>query len=180
MSAGSAPDLVMRTMLGIVAALVLGGCANGGGSTTSDPSEPDARTAKQEMDAAAAEILPALSTRLGGTMSLSQARFYERGGFGIWDYAAHGFVIRPPGTMSAVLDATEEVMTSHGYTVRREQVHQRVSGTKGNVSLVVQTGLLTDVRTVSSLTLDLEVGGIFDGDDFAENAPPEDYSTLPE
>lgn len=177
MSASPTPNLVVRALLGIVAALMLCGCLTSGEST-SDPSEPDAKAAKQEMDAAAAEILPALSARLGGTMSLSQARFYERGGFGIWDYAAHGFIIRPPGTMSAVLDATEEVMTKHGYTVTREPGQKRVSGTKGNVSLIVQAGLLKDVRTVSSLNLNLEVNGIFDGDEFDEDAPPEDYATI--
>lgn len=175
MSANPRLGPMTRTLLGIVLALTMAACSSGAGSADDERSEPDAEAAKVEMDAAAADVLPDLAAALGGSMSGLQARFFERGGFGIWDYVADGKVGEPPGTMAAVLDTTEGVLSKQGYTVTRDESEKRVTGKKGSVSLIVEAGLLSDVRTVSSLDVHLAVSGISDGDDFAKAAPAEDY-----
>lgn len=104
-----------------------------------------------------------------------QATFYERGGWGIWDYYADGHIVGPPGTMADVLKSAESVLTERGYTVDRDESQKRVSGEQGNVGVIVEASLLSDVHTVSSLNVHIGVSGISEGVDFAEEAPAEDY-----
>lgn len=168
-----------RMVLGVVVAILLCACATSG-SGTSEESEtdgpPDARAAKAEMDAAAQAVLPALASKIGGQVSGLQAHFTERGGFGIWDYAADGHITKPPGTMARALDAAEGALTSEGYAVERDDAQKRVTGTLGNVRIAVEAGLLSDDQVVSSLNVRFGIiGAVSDGDDFAGSAPAEDY-----
>lgn len=166
-----------RIVLGLVVVLLLAACTSDGGSDGDGSGRsPDARTVKTEMDGEAEAVLPDLVDRLGGEPNGMQATFTERGGFGVWDYTAGGALVRPSGTMSESLETARAVLEEHGYTVQTNDAQKRVTGTKGNVSIVVEASLLTAEKKGSGLNVTVgSTGGIQDGDDFAESAPPEDY-----
>ena len=166
-----------RLLLGIVAAVLLSSCSSTNGSPTDDSGDQlGAEAFKQEMDAEARTLLPDLVTALGGQLGGMQATFYERGGFGIWDYTATGVLSGPRGTVDAKLDAATAVLEQHDFAVERDDAKERVIATKGDVGVTVQTGMPTTDPQARSLNLRMSsVGGIQDGDDFAESAPPEDY-----
>ena len=166
-----------RLLLGIVAAVLLSSCSSTDGSPSGDSADQlDAAAFKQEMDAEAQSLLPDLVAALGGQLGGMQATFYERGGFGIYDYTASGVLSGPRGTVAAKLDAATEVLEQHDYAIERDDAKERVTATKGDVGVTVQTGMPTADPQARSLNLRMSsVGGIQDGDDFAESAPPEDY-----
>ena len=167
-----------RIVLGLAVLLLLSACTSDGGSDgpAGSGDTPDARTVKAEVDAEAEALLPDLLDRVGGRLNGMQATFYERGGFGTWDYTATGALIRPSGTTSQSLVAVRDVLEQHCYAVEADDAHKRVTGTKGNVSVIVEASLLTAEDKGSGLNVRMgSNGGISDGDDFAESAPPEDY-----
>ncbi len=165
-----------RIVLGLVVVLLLAACTSDGGSDLDGSGDgPDARTVKAEMDAEAEAVLPDLVGRLGGQFNGMQATFLERGGFGIWDYTASGSLVKPSGTMTESLAAVEGVLEEHGYAVETDDAQRRVTGTKGNVTVIAQASLLTAEKKGSGLNVRIGVSGIQDGDDFAESAPAEDY-----
>jgi hypothetical protein len=167
-----------RIVLGLVVVLLLAACTSDGGSDVEGSGDgPDARTVKAEMDAEgeAEAVLPDLVGRLGGQFNGMQATFYERGGFGIWDYTASGSLLKPSGTMTESLAAVEGILDEHGYAVETDDAQRRVTGTKGNVTVIAQASLLTAEKKGSGLNVRIGVSGIQDGDDFAESAPAEDY-----
>jgi hypothetical protein len=166
-----------RIVIGLIVALALCSCtsADGNGKAADDV---DAKSAKAEMDAEAQALLPDLTKEVGGELVGMKAGFYERSGFGMWDYEADGSIVRPPGTMATALDTTASVLTQHDFSVARDDDQKRVTGEKGNVSVIVQAALLTDDAEVSSLQVSM---GTIDparaGDEFAASAPREDYLT---
>lgn len=167
-----------RIVLGLAVLLLLSACTSDGGSDgPAGPGDmPDARTVKAEMDAEARSVLPDLVDRLGGRLNGMQATFYQRGGFGIWDYTAGGSLVQPSGTVSQSLAGVKEVLEQHGYAVETDDAQKRVTGTKGNVSVIVEASLLSAEKKGSGLNVSIgNLGGISDGDDFAQSAPPEDY-----
>lgn len=166
-----------RILLGLAVLLLLSACTSDSSSGSPDGSgaEPDAQAVKAEMDAEAQTLLPDLVGRLGGRFNGMQATFFERGGFGIWDYTASGSLLKPSGTMTESLAAVEGVLEEHGYAVETDDAQRRVTGTKGNVSVTAQASLLSAEKKGSGLNVSMGVSGIQDGDDFAESAPAEDY-----
>jgi hypothetical protein len=166
-----------RILLGLAVLLLLSACTSDAGSGPGEGSgdEPDAETVKAEMDGEAKALLPDLVGKVGGEVNGLQATFYERGGFGIWDYTASGAIVGPTGTMTESLTAAEAVLDEHGYTVETNDERKRVTGTKGSVSVSVEASLLTAEEKGSGLNIRIGSSGIQDGDDFAESAPAEDY-----
>jgi hypothetical protein len=168
-----------RIVLGLVVVLLLAACTSNGGSDVDGSGDgPDARTVKTEMDGEAEAVLPDLVGRLGGQFNGMQATFYERGGFGIWDYTASGSLVKPSGTMTQSLTAVESVLEEHGYAVETDDAQRRVTGTKGNVTVIAQASLLTAEKKGSGLNVRIGVSGIQDGDEYAADAPPEDYTAF--
>jgi hypothetical protein len=55
-----------------------------------------------------------------------------------------------------------------------EVAQRRVSGTKGDMGVIIQASLLTGESVGLTIRMSNH-GAISDGDDFAENAPAEDY-----
>jgi hypothetical protein len=169
-------NAMTRIVLGLVVLLSLGACTSDGARDTGgSEASPDARSAKAEMDAEARAVLPDLVGRLGGRLNGMQATFSERGGFGIWDYQATGSVIRPAGTMSQSLATVQEVLEEHAFSVRADGDQKRVTGHKGNVTVIVESSLLSAEKKGSGLNLTIGSDGISDGDSYAESAPSEDY-----
>lgn len=167
-----------RIVLGLVVVLLLAACTSDGGSDVEGSGDgPDARTVKTEMDGEAEAVLPDLVAQVGGELNGMQATFTERGGFGVWDYRAGGALVGPAGTTSESLAATRSVLEEHGYTVESNDSQKRVTGTKGNVTVVVEASLLTAEKKGSGLNVTVgSTGGIEDGDEYAASAPPEDYT----
>lgn len=169
--------VMTRIVLGLAVLLLVSACSSDAGSGDAGGSgdSPDAQAVKAEMDAEAEAVLPDLVDRLGGRLDGMQAAFSERGGFGIWDYTASGTLVQPSGTMTQSLTGVGEVLEEHDYSVVTDDAQKRVTGTKGNVSVIVEASLLTDEKQGSGLNVRMGASGISDGDDFAESAPPEDY-----
>ncbi len=164
-----------RILLAVLFVALATACTNQD-TTGTDGGEPDAETFKAEMDAEAKRLLPDLTSTLGGELSGMQATFYERGGFGLWDYIGEGVISRPLGSVSEKLDKATAVLEEHGYTVERDDEHRRVSAKKDAIGVTVQAGVPTTDPQVTSLNVRIaNVGAISDGDDFAESAPAEDY-----
>jgi hypothetical protein len=165
-----------RLLLGLVAAVLLSSCSSGDATSGRTDEQPDAAAFKEQMDAEARRLLPDLVSGLGGSLGGMQATFVERGGFGLWDYTAAGVLSRPRGTVDAKLETARSVLEQHGYTVDRDDAHERVTATKGDVGVIVQAGMPTTDPAVRSVNLRISnVGAISDGGDFAESVPPEDY-----
>jgi hypothetical protein len=167
-----------RIVLGLAVLLLLSACTSEDGAKgpAGSGNATDARTVKSEVDAEAEAVLPDLIDRVGGRLNGMQATFYERGGFGTWDYTATGSLVRPSGTTSESLAAVRDVLEQHDYSVEANDSQKRVTGTKGNVSVIVEASLLTAEEKGSGLNVRMGSSeGISDGDDFAESAPPEDY-----
>jgi hypothetical protein len=180
-----------RIVLGLVVVLLLSaatsactadgsGSGSGSGSGGQDAgNRADARAVKTEVDGEAEAVLPDLVDRLGGELNGMQATFVERGGFGTWDYTAGGALVGPAGTVSQSLTTVETVLDDHGYAVEANGSQKRVTGTKGNVSVIVEASLLSAEEKGSGLNLTIgSTGGIEDGDDYAASTPPEDYTAL--
>ena len=168
-----------RIVLCLAALLCISSLAACGGE---DPAGgDDARAVKAEMDDLARELLPDLQEALGGAeLGPMQARFFEPGGnFGRWEYEATGMFLEPPGTAEEVLTAVEGVLEEHGMAVEPAQGGYDLSATKGNVSVLVQRALESDVESVSGLNITMSsIDRLTSGDDFAENAQPEDYTAI--
>jgi hypothetical protein len=166
-----------RIVLGLAVLLLLSACSSEGGSggDRDRGDSPDARAVKTEVDAEARTLLPDLMDRLGGRLNGMQATFYQRGGFGIWDYTASGALVRPSGTTSQSLAAVRDVLEQHDYSVEVDESHKRVTGKKGEVYVIVESSLLTAEEKGSGLNVSMGSSGINDGDEFAESTPPEDY-----
>lgn len=164
-----------RIVISLVVAVALCSCTSvGGGAKGADGS--DAHTVKEEMDREAKTLLPDLVNEVGGELVGMKATFYERSGFGIWDYEADGSIASPPGTMATALGAAADVLERHGFSIASDEDQKRVTGRKGNVSVIVQAALLSDDRAVSSLQLSMgSIEAVGNDDDFAQSAPPEDY-----
>lgn len=146
------------------------------GSTDPGSEDKDAEAFKTEMDTEAKSLLPDLMATFGGELNGMQATFYERSGFGLWDYVAEGVISRPLGTVSEKLDKATEVLEQHGYVVERDDKHRRVSGTRDTIGVIVQAGMPTTDPQVTSLNVRIaNVGAISEGDDYAENASSVDY-----
>ena len=121
-----------RLLLGIVAAVLLSSCSSTDGSPSGDSADQlDAAAFKQEMDAKARSLLPDLVAALGGELGGMQATFYERGGFGIYDYTASGVLSGPRGTVAAKLDAATEVLEQHDYAIERDDAKETGHGHQG-------------------------------------------------
>ncbi|UUZ58636.1 hypothetical protein [Nocardioides sp. B-3] len=132
--------LVGMLIVGLVAALA----ATCSGRNTPDvPSE--AETFKAEMDTEAARLLPDLMEAVGGRLGGMQATYYERGGFGIWDYAASGGILDPAASTTDSLAASAAVLADHGYTVETDDEQRRVRGDKGEI-VVPGRGLTAEGR----------------------------------
>ncbi|MBA3781764.1 hypothetical protein [Nocardioides sp. InS609-2] len=166
-----------RMVLGLIAILVLSSCSPGD-SDSAEPAADDAKTFKAEMDQFASALLPELQAALGDAeLKGMQAKFYEPGGnFGQWSYEAGGEFIEPPGTAEDVLDSVEEVLAQQGMEIERPAGSQDISAMKGNIGVLVQRALEADVETVSGLNVRISsIDRLKSGDDFAEDAEPEDY-----
>lgn len=177
-------DRVMRLatgMLLVVALATLPACSSPDGPDETGPdasgsAAPTAEEVKSEMDAEARSLLPDLVEQLGADLGGMQATFSERGGFGVWDYRASGTLTEPEGDMASVLTTARQVLTDHGFSAEVDREQLRVRGSKGHVVAIVEAALLTDDAEVSALNLSLgNAEAITDDDDYAEQAPPEDY-----
>ncbi len=167
---------ILIVALAAILAVTVAACAPDGSTNGERGADNDAESFKSEMDAEAKTLLPDLMSTLGGELGGMQATFYERGGFGIWDYTASGVFSRPLGTVPEKLDKATAVLGQHGFTVERDNEKRRVFGTKGVIGVTVQAGMPTTDPQVTSLNLRISnIGAISDGDDFAEQAPAEDY-----
>jgi hypothetical protein len=166
-----------RIVLGLAVLFLLSACTSESGSAgAGDPEDsPDARTVKTDVDTEAEVLLPDLLDRLGGRLNGMQATFLERGGFGIWDYTAAGALIRPSGTTSQSLAAVRDVLEQHDYSVEVNDSQKRVTGTKGEVYVIVEASLLSAEEKGSGLNVRMGSSGISDANGFAESVPPEDY-----
>lgn len=164
-----------RIVLVVLLAVLATACTSTGSSDPGD-SSADAESFKQEMDAEAKTLLPDLMSAVGGQLNGMQATFRERGGFGIWDYTASGTVHGLPGTDDEALAAGARTLEEHGFTVETDPEKVRLAATKGNISVLVASAFPGDDQGVASLNLSMSSADtISDGDDFAEDAPPEDY-----
>ena len=170
-----------RIVLCLAALLCMSTSLAACGGEEPDSSGDDAREVKAEMDALARELLPDLQGALGGAeLGPMQAQFFEPGGnFGQWDYEATGMFVEPPGTAEEVLAAVEDVLDKHGLEVEPAQGGYDISATKGNVNVLVQRALESDVESVSGLNVTISsVDRLTSRDDFAESAQPEDYTAF--
>ncbi len=166
-----------RMVLGLIAILVLSSCSVAD-SGSDEPPADDAKAFKAEMDEFAKALLPGLQAALGGAeLKGMQATFYEPGGnFGQWTYEAGGVFVEPPGTAEGVLDAVEEILVQQGMKTERPAGSQDISATKGNIAVLVQRALETDVESVSGLNVKIaSIHRLESHDDFAEDAEPVDY-----
>ena len=164
-----------RILLAVLLVALVAACTSPG-ATDPGASEPDAKSFKSEMDAEAASLLHDLMQAFGGQLNVMQATFYERGGFGIWDYTASGTVYGLPGTDDQALKAGSRTLEDHGFTVVANKEKASLRASKGNVSVIVASAFPGDDTGVASLNLSMSSAeAISDGDDFAEDAPPEDY-----
>lgn len=164
-----------RLILGIVAAVLLSACStNDAPRSGGSDDQPDAETFKQQMDTEAEALLPDLMTSLGGDINGMQATFYERGGFGLWDYVASGGVGGTDASTTDSLATAADVLEQHDYTVVTDDAKRRVTATKGDIGVTVQASRLTGESVGLTIRMS-NVGAIQDGDDFAESAPAEDY-----
>ena len=164
-----------RILLAVLLATLAAACTSPGATDPGD-GEPDAETFKTEMDAEAASLLPDLMAAVGGRLNGMQATFYERSGFGIWDYTASGTVYALPGTDDQALTAGAGSLEEHGFTVETDTGKKRLRASKGNVSVLVASAFPGDDKGVASLNLSMSsTNALSEGDDFAESAPAEDY-----
>jgi hypothetical protein len=165
-----------RILLGLAVLLLLSACTSDAGSGVTEGSgdEPDAETFKSQMDTEAKSLLPDLMTRLGGNLNGMQATFYERGGFGLWDYVASGGVGGTDAPTTESLATSADVLEQHDYTVVTDDAKRRVTANKGDISVIVQASRLTGESVGLTIRMSNH-GAIQDGDDFAESAPAEDY-----
>lgn len=171
MSALSRVGRMTRVMVFVLALLLtaVSACSN-------DSDGLDAETFKTEMDAEVKVLLPDLMEAFGGDLDGMQADFRERGGFGIWDYAATGTVLGLPGTDDQALAAGAEALTKHGFTVETDDEEVSVRAAKGDIRVVASSARPGDDTGVASLDLTITSAHTMSGDDdFAENAPAEDY-----
>ena len=164
-------------LLGIVLALGLTACNGTDGSGAGDPSdaEADARAFKQEMDGTAKTLLPKLMDAVGGRLGGMQAAFTERGGYGVWDYAADGVVYGLPGTADEALAKATTVLEDAGFTVSADTKQKTVRGTREDLSVIVQSASLVEEGVAS---LNLHMGGTdpdFRVGDYAEGVGKTDY-----
>ena len=150
-----------RIVLGLVVVLLLAACTSDGGSDVDGSGDgPDARTVKTEMDGEAEALLPDLVDQVGGELNGMQATFTERGGFGVWDYRAGGALVGPSGTTTESLTAAQAVLEEHGYTVQTNDSQKRVTGTKGNVTVIVPVSVAPVASVVPvnvSVTVPMEM-----------------------
>lgn len=175
MSALSRVRRMTRVLLFVALCALVVACSRG---PEAEPGGPlDAETFKVEMDAFAQETLPMLTSEIGGEWGGYQARFFQQGGsMGSWEYAANGGTSRPPGTAKEVLDKAEAVLREQGMEITRPGEIADIAARKGNISVLVQRGLESDDESVSSLRVEFSSFDLLSShDDFAENAPAEDY-----
>ncbi|WP_107705877.1 hypothetical protein [Nocardioides allogilvus] len=157
----------------LVAVLVAALAATCSGRDSADePSE--AETFKAEMDTEAARLLPDLMDAVGGRLGGMQATYYERGGFGIWDYTASGGIVDTAASTTDSLAASAAVLAHHGYAVETDDEQRRVRGDKGEIVVLVGASLLKGEATGLNISMG-NLGTVSEGDDYAENAPPADY-----
>lgn len=176
MTIGPRVSHMTRSLLIVLLAVPLAAFGACSVRPASEGGDPSTKVVKAEVDAAAQKILPALATSVGGRLVGMQATFHERSGFGIWDYGADGSLLKPPGSMATVLDVVASTLGDNEFTVTRDAEEKRVTGERGNVSVILQAGLLSDDAKVSSLQVSLgSIRPTSEGDDFAESAPAEDY-----
>lgn len=164
-----------RIMLAVLLAALAAACTSTGASDPGDGSA-DAETFKQQMDAEAQTLLPELMSAVGGELNGMQASFTERGGFGIWDYRASGSVVGPAGTVDESLAAATSTLEGRGFTVARNESQKRVTGEKGDISVIVEASALTGRSNGLNLSMG-NLSTIGEDDDFAKSAPAEDYLT---
>ncbi|WP_133241226.1 hypothetical protein [Nocardioides gansuensis] len=167
-----------RTLLGVALALAVlaaltscsldasGDDESGGGESAGG----EAKEFKAEMDSLARELLPDLVEAIGSRPEELEARFIERGGFGVWDYQA-GSTWEVKGEPR--LDKVEQVLTDHGMPVERPGTTSDITATQGNVRVSVSwdEGAAISTATLEFNTLDAAGGD----DEYAEQAPPTDY-----
>lgn len=80
--------ILLAVLVGALVGALVTACGNPG-TTETGVSKPQAKAFKSVMDAEAEQLLPDLATALGGELRGMQATFYERAGFGLWDYLAY-------------------------------------------------------------------------------------------
>lgn len=167
-----------RILLAVLFAALATACSSGNAtdSGSGDPGsgDKDAEAFKTEMDAEAKALLPDLMSSVGGELSGMRAAFSERSGFGLWDYVATGGIGRTDSSTSDSLAASAATLKDHGYTVETDDAQRRVTGTKGDIGVIVEASLLKGESTGLNLRMSNH-GAIHDGDDYAESTPPEDY-----
>ncbi|WP_426246718.1 hypothetical protein [Nocardioides sp. LHG3406-4] len=167
-----------RVALCLVVALLVSGCSFGQGSEPGG--ENDAEAFKKTMDALARELLPELRTAVhGGEVKGLEADFYEPGGsFGVWKYNAQGVIEAPRGSAEEIFTAVASVFEEHGLKVERDPEGDDVTGRKDGVLVKVARTLHSEVESVSRLdVVFVSDDGLSSRDDFAEDSPPEDYTT---
>lgn len=162
-----------RILLAVLLAALATACTDGR-SAEPGGGDKDAETFKSEMDTEAKALLPDLMTSLGGNINGMQATFYERSGFGLWDYTASGGVGGTDAPTSESLATSADVLEQHDYTVVTDDAQRRVTAKKGDISVIVQAARLTGESVGLTIRMSNH-GAIQDGDDFAESAPAEDY-----
>lgn len=162
-----------RILLVVLIAALASACTNAssGGDNGGDK---DAEAFKAEMDAEAKTLLPDLMSTLGGELNGMQATFYERGGFGLWDYVASGAIGGTDSSTTDSLAASAATLEEHGYAVETNDAQRRVTGTKGDIGVIIEASLLKGESTGLNVRI-ANHGAISEGDDFAESAPAEDY-----
>ena len=165
-----------RIVLGIVLLTLLSGCSTG----VPDDGEGGARDAEQfkaDMDALARAVLPDLQRAVGGELPGMEARFYEKGGsLGIWQYEASGQFQAVPTAPAKAIAAARRALEEHGLQVE-SRGDTRLQATAGNVYVSLDAAT---VAATSEVLVDVDMGavdGLTSRDDYAESAPPEDYST---
>jgi len=165
--------ILLAVPLAVLFAALATACTNG---TSADPGdgEPDAEAFKTEMDAEAKTLLPDLMSTVGGQLNGMQATFRERGGFGIWDYVAAGSISGPESPTTDSLAAAAVTLEDHGFTVEADDAQKRITGSKGDIGVIIEASLLTGESTGLNIRMSNH-GAIGEGDDFAESAPSEDY-----
>lgn len=170
-----------RVALGLVVALLLSACSFGEGSEPGG--DHDAEAFKATMDDLARELLPDLQRSLGGAELMGmEASFYEPGGsFGVWKYTADGVFADPAGTPEKVLEKVSGVLSEHGLEVTPDDDGGGLAGRRDGVLVGVEAVSVDDPATVRSLTITMvSDNGLSSRDDFAEDAPPEDYTAFVE
>jgi len=165
---------VTRLVALLFSIMLLTSCTSGGNGYGNGSGEPDAAAFKTKMDAEAQTLLPDLMSSLGGNLNGMQATFYERGGFGLWDYTASGGVGGTDAPTTTSFTASAGMLEDHHYTVETDEARREIRGTKGDISVIIQASLLTGESVGLNIRMSNH-GAISDGDDFAENAPAEDY-----